>query len=526
MSAGGYARSVDDFTLSCRAPDGDLRREMLFNSYEFIALLTITLLLYYLIDNMVYRRFVLIGASLIFYGWWTYGYLILLLGSIVFNFWIGHLLVSQKRKMLWLTIGLVLNLLLLAFFKYADFMISSINMLPAIDLPLFGIVLPLAISFFTFQQIAFLVDQYKGRAGHYRFTDYLLFVSFFPQLIAGPIVHHAEMMPQFQKRLTSSGRLINLSAGLTLFAIGLFKKTILADHFAIYADEVFSAVHGGKELAATDAWIGSIAYSLQIYFDFSGYSDMALGIARMFGIRLPLNFFSPYKARSIIDFWRRWHITLSRFLRDYLYIPLGGNRKGAPRRYANLMITMLLGGLWHGAGWTFVIWGGLHGLYLVINHVWNRLTATDHALAALAGAGRWLGPVLTFLAVVVAWVFFRAESFDDACRLIVSMAGVNGWTQGSALAVYADSDTLIWLAAGLAIVWFAPNSLQIMRRYRPVIDPDRVAAEAMPQGVIGQRLARAVVWRPSILWAIASGLMTTAAIFTFSDVSPFLYFQF
>ncbi|MEM8950714.1 MAG: MBOAT family protein [Pseudomonadota bacterium] len=499
---------------------------MLFNSYEFLLLLSVTLALYYLFEGAKQRVAILILASLTFYGWWNYIYLALLLGSVLCNFWISRLLVGQGRKGLWLAIGIVFNLALLAFFKYADFVISSINILPAADLALLHIALPLAISFFTFQQIAFLVDQYKSKPAFYRFTDYLLFVSFFPQLIAGPIVHHREMMPQFKKRLIASDALVNLSAGLALFALGLFKKTILADQFAIYADGLFDGVDGGSGPTAVDAWIGSIAYSLQIYFDFSGYTDMALGIARMFGIRLPLNFFSPYKARSIVDFWRRWHITLSRFLRDYLYIPLGGNRKGAPRRYANLMITMLLGGLWHGAGWTFVIWGGLHGLYLVINHAWNELTATGRPLAALEGTGRLIGPALTFIAVVIAWVFFRAESFEDASQVLQGMAGINGLIGEGGLPVFADVEALFWLAGGLAIVWFAPNSLQIMRRYRPAIDPSGITTSApAPKGISG-RLTRAIAWRPTVPWAIASGVMAAAAMLTFSKVSPFLYFQF
>ncbi|MEM9439386.1 MAG: MBOAT family protein, partial [Pseudomonadota bacterium] len=448
-------------------------------------------------------------------------------GSITFNYIVGLIIASKKQKTAWLTFGIIINLLLLAIFKYTDFVIISISKLPSFDLEPIGIILPLAISFFTFQQIAYLVDVARGQVNSHGFRDYVLFVSFFPQLIAGPIVHHREMMPQFSKDHQPSETTLNVTVGLTLFAFGLFKKIVLADQFGVYADQLFEAVSVGYQPSAAEAWSGSLAYGLQIYFDFSGYSDMAIGIARIFGIRLPMNFFSPYKAKSISDFWRRWHITLSRFLRDYLYIPLGGNQRGTPRRYLNLIITMLLGGLWHGAGWTFVIWGGLHGLYLIINHGWIALTARGQVLAPLNIVGRLIGPGLTFLAVLVAWVFFRADSLADAWLVLSAMAGAHEQLlKEYSLSMFKDAEMLIWLAVGLAIVWFMPNSLQIMRRYRPAIGSSAVISARGSSLGSRWRDGPSITWRPTAGWAVLSGLIAGAAVLGISKVSPFLYFQF
>ncbi|MFQ5488405.1 MAG: MBOAT family O-acyltransferase, partial [Gammaproteobacteria bacterium] len=339
---------------------------MLFHSYGFIFLfLPLTLLGFFLLGRYGLLRWALawlVLASLTFYGWWNVEYLFLLLASIVVNYLLGRALAPSQRTTasarVLLAIGIGLNLALLAYFKYAAFIVGNFNQLLGSDYRVHEIVLPLAISFFTFQQIAYLVDAYYGRAQEYSFLNYSLFVSFFPQLIAGPIVHHREMMPQFEGRRIFRFSYEDMDVGLLIFCIGLFKKVLLADGMAQFSEPVFAAAAGGLELSFFEAWGGALAYTLQIYFDFSAYSDMAIGLAWMFGIRLPLNFASPYKAINIIEFWRRWHMTLSRFLRDYLYIPLGGNRKGRERRHLNIMATMLLGGLWHGAAWTFVVWGG------------------------------------------------------------------------------------------------------------------------------------------------------------------------
>ena len=371
-------------------------------------------------------------ASLFFYGWWRPVYLVLLVISLLANFGFGRGLspesgLSASIRRLMLGISIAFNLGLLGYFKYANFFVDSLGALLDTGWSIETIVLPLAISFYSFQQIAYLVDVFRGEAHEYSFLHYCLFVIFFPQLIAGPIVHHKEMLPQFARRETFRFSHENLAVGATLFTFGLFKKVVLADGMALYATPAFAAAGQGVELSFFEAWGGTWAYTLQLYLDFSGYSDMAIGLARMFGIRLPINFHSPYRAVNIVEFWHRWHITLSRFLRDHLYIPLGGNRRGRLRRHLNLMVTMLLGGLWHGAGWTFVAWGGLHGLYLVLNHGWHTLR---RRVGFAPGRGGWVGLVLarslTLLAVALAWVPFRAQDMRSAGSMLASMGGLNG----------------------------------------------------------------------------------------------------
>ena len=376
---------------------------MLFNSYIFIFLfLPIVLFLYYYTSKYS-KKFsitILVASSLFYYSWWDLNFIYLILFSILFNFYVARFLENDCRahrfRKLILVLGISANLLLLGVFKYLGFFGSLLNDLGAeVFVP--QLLLPIGISFFTFQQIALLVDTHQGLTRERDFTSYALFVTFFPQLIAGPIVHHAEMLPQFKRRL---GRVLDwrlLNVGLFVFVVGLAKKVWVADTLAIYANAAYGAAAAKITLTLAEAWAGTLAYTFQLYFDFSGYSDMATGLALMFGIRLPINFFSPYKARSVIDFWRRWHITLSRFLRDYLYIPLGGNRKGPARRWVNLGLTMVLGGLWHGAALNFVVWGALHGVYLAVNHAWRRAVPGR-------GPGRAGGIVswgVTFAAVVV-----------------------------------------------------------------------------------------------------------------------------
>ena len=408
---------------------------MLFNSYVFIlGFLPITLAGYALLSRLAPRHAALAflaAGSFVYYGYWAPRYLILVGCSILGNFVVGRWLVRTapgRRRWLALAASVTANLALLGYFKYAGFFTETANLTLGTGLSVPQIVLPIGISFFTFQQIAFLVDTYRGVTGKQRFVDYCLFVMFFPQLIAGPIVHHAEMMPQFLQRGVYRVNRSDLSVGLSIFGIGLAKKVLIADTMATWASPTFAAALAGSQPTFGAAWV--LAYAFQIYFDFSGYSDMALGLGRCFGIVLPLNFDAPYRAASIIDFWRRWHMTLSRFLRDYLYIPLGGGRRGRKRRYVNLMATMLLGGLWHGAGWNFVLWGGLHGFYLVMNHGWQ---AVREQLGWRAPANLLLrqalhaGSVLvTFLAVCLAWVLFRAESLGAAGRLYAAMCGLHG----------------------------------------------------------------------------------------------------
>ncbi|MDR6918133.1 D-alanyl-lipoteichoic acid acyltransferase DltB (MBOAT superfamily) [Pseudomonas sp. 3296] len=400
---------------------------MIFSSWQFILIfLPISFFVYFWLNH---RRLItagkvwLVAASLFFYAYWDVQYLPLILGSIFLNFAIGTGLAQAheqslretkkphhgaNRKIV-LTTGIAANLLLLGYFKYTDFLLSNINIIAGTNFPLPHILLPLAISFFTFTQIVYLVDSYRGETAEYDLLNYSLFVTFFPHLIAGPIVHHRQIMPQFSSRWTLTRRYPNILKGLFIFSIGLFKKVVIADHFAVWATAGFD---GGQTLGFFAAWATSLSYTFQLYFDFSGYCDMAIGASLLFNVWLPINFNSPYKALSIQDFWRRWHITLSNFLRDYLYIPLGGNRSGEYRTYFNLFATFVLGGLWHGATWMFVIWGAMHGAALVIHRFWARLRRP------MTPALAWF---VTFMFVNITWVFFRAKTMDDAWRVLSGM---------------------------------------------------------------------------------------------------------
>ena len=495
---------------------------MLFNSYAFLfGFLPAVLLLYFLVGrrSATAALALLAAASLFFYGWWNPRYLLLLCGSVLFNYLVGRRLARSPERARGdraaLALGVAGNLALLASFKYAGFFAVNANAIAGLALPIPQIVLPLGISFFTFTQIAYLVDAYRKEVREYRFVNYGLFVTFFPHLLAGPVLHHAEVMPQFARAETFRFSPENFAVGLTIFAIGLFKKVVLADGIAEFATPVFDAAGKGATLTFLAAWGGALSYTFQLYFDFSGYSDMAIGLARLFGIVFPANFNSPYKAASIIDFWRRWHMTLSRFLRDYLYIPLGGGRCHPLRRHANLMATMLLGGLWHGAGWTFVIWGGLHGLFLVINHAWRATVRRWFGAVALPAAPlRVLGQLLTFFAVVIAWVFFRAESFTAALAMLEGMAGLNGISKADPY--YYGVPQLKGLLVMFVVAWGLPNVQQLLHRHRPVIAT--YADELLPPG----RLS----WRPSAAWALVTAALLLAATVNLTRVSEFLYYQF
>ena len=389
---------------------------MLFNSFPFIVLfLPISVFVYYALIHyraILGARVFLVGASLFFYAYWNIYYLPLILISMAVNFSIGSILSAPSTKTnskVLLAFGVTLNVLALGYFKYTDFVIDNVNTAFHTNIPLMNIALPLAISFFTFQQIAYLVDCYKRLVKDYDFLSYALFVSFFPQLIAGPIVAHYEMMPQFIKKSNLVKNYKNVFRGIIMFNIGLFKKIVIADTFAEYATIGFDSL---STLTFYGGWFSSLSYTTQIYFDFSGYCDMAIGCALMFNIKLPINFNSPYKALSIQDFWRRWHITLSRFLRDYLYIPLGGNRKGELRTYANIFTVFFLGGLWHGAAWTFVVWGCLHGLANMIYRLWKK---TGYTL------NKFVSWFITFNFINITGVFFRAKSFTDAKKVLFAM---------------------------------------------------------------------------------------------------------
>jgi len=499
---------------------------MLFNTYAFLAFLVIVLAGFFLALRFgsVHGRVFLLVASLFFYSFWKFEHLFILLASLAFNFLCGTSIAAARDRpraqSLLLAAGVAGNLLLLAYYKYTMLLLGTANSIWNLGLSVPEIILPIGISFFTFQQIAFLVDTRTNPDLYRNPIDFCLFVTFFPHLIAGPLVHHREMMPQFARLAAGAFRWSNLSIGLSIFVLGLAKKVLLADSVAPYADGLFNSgfAGGGPDLVA--AWAGTLAYALQIYFDFSAYSDMAVGLARMFNIRLPANFYSPYKSRSIIEFWRRWHITLSRFLRQYLYIPLGGSRRGPVRRYLNLMIVMLLGGLWHGANWTFALWGGLHGLYLMINHGWRAVRGDRPLLPRLPS---WLGTgtqtLITFIAVLIAWVPFRANSLEQALEILSGMAGLNGIASLDRLPRWLDGD-LPWaphLAALLAIAWFAPNTIEIFRRWRPVVNMEDIA---------DFRRAVRARWRPTVAWSLATAALFVLCLLQYTKVSPFLYFQF
>lgn len=399
-------------------------------------------------------------ASLAFYAAWMPEFTLLLLASITFNYVVGQRIGALRSKS-WLTFGVASNLLLLAYFKYAGFLVLNINALTGSEWSLGQIILPIGISFFTFTQIAFLVDSYTKGVREPSFVHYGLFVTYFPHLVAGPILHHAQMMPQFARSETYRFNFTNFTIGMGIFALGLFKKVVLADGVSPYADAVFDGAEQGSALTTEEAWLGALAYTLQLYFDFSGYSDMAVGLSWMLNIRLPFNFNSPYLATNISEFWRRWHISLSAFLRDYLYIALGGNRRGDVRRYANLLTTMILGGLWHGASWSFVLWGTLHGLYLVVQQLWSRLRGAPTSpqgstVPAASLASKVLSWALTMLCVVFAWVLFRSPSIEGALAIYAAMLGLAGVESGTSLwnaGLQVSTGWLLCAALGAVALW-------------------------------------------------------------------------
>jgi len=487
---------------------------MLFNSYEFIfAFLPLTFFIYFYLNSKRLTeasRAFLVFSSLFFYSWWNIVYLPLILSSLLFNYVIGKSLnkkSEQKKinKKHILTIGIIANLSLLGYFKYSDFFISNFNHVTELHVKPLHLALPLAISFFTFQQIAYLVDSYRGETKEYNFLNYALFVTFFPQLIAGPIVHHKEMMPQFANIKNKAKNYKNIAIGLFIFSIGLFKKVVIADTFALWANAGFDNL---TILTFFEAWATSLSYTFQLYFDFSGYTDMAIGAALLFNIKLPINFNSPYKARNIQDFWRRWHITLSRFLKDYIYIPLGGNRKGEYRTYYNIMATFILGGLWHGAGWTFVFWGTIHGLALIIHRLWKTFGFTMN---------KYLAWFITFNFLNIAWVFFRAKEWGDASKVLYGMIGGNGVMVEKGLHEIVDflnitsyvsygklfklsvekNGSIKWIIVALILATVAKNSNELTKQFKP-----------------------------TQINAIFASVLFVYAIFNLSKVSQFLYFNF
>jgi alginate O-acetyltransferase complex protein AlgI len=518
---------------------------MLFNSLSFLLVfLPITTFGFWVCRRYGDINWVFIWlfiCSATFYGvWWPY-YILLLFGSILGNY-AAAILINRTHSRMILGLAIAGNLAGLGYFKYTNFLLQTYNSFTGIDVQPVPILLPLGISFVTFIQIAFLVDVYRHRTDDLGFPKYALFVSYFPHLIAGPIIHHKEVMSQFTTDRLRSISYGDVSVGIVLILIGLFKKVVIADTLSGFAATGFRLAALGEPLSFFDCWGAVLAFTFQIYFDFSGYSDIAIGLSRLFGIKLPINFNSPYKATSIIDFWRRWHITLSRFLRDYLYIPLGGNRAGRIRRYANLMLVMLLGGLWHGASWLFVAWGGLHGFYLITNHAFRYIM--ERPLSKRLGLDHYLPPfaaLTTFPAVVIAWVFFRSESWHSAVLMLRAMAGRSGIVVpdkflallgpfragivetfhivAGNVVTFGQPGPVLFLIGTALFVFLLPNSQELLAKFEPALD-------RIPEP--RSSLDRLLAWHPSVPNAVVSAVLALVILLKIYSGVPgeFIYFQF
>jgi alginate O-acetyltransferase complex protein AlgI len=512
---------------------------MMFHSYQFIfGFLPLTFLVFCLAVHLRgwQAGLVTLGlASVVFYGQFSVALAAMLVGSIIVNFGFVRLLEAHRDRkrlasMLFST-AVVGNLGYLGYFKYANFFIDNLNAAGGLGIPYLAIILPVGISFYTFVQIGFLAEVHAGQVRGVKFSHYFLFSSFFPCVTAGPILLQKEMMPQFTKNDTAVWNSLRISVALTVFTIGLFKKLVLGDSIAPYADLVFNGVADGAVVSAGAAWIGALAYTLQLYFDFSGYSDMALGIGYLFGLRLPLNFNSPLKATSIIDFWRRWHMTMTRFFTNFLYTPIGIPlmRRAIRNGYSPgtrflvavagpITLTMVLAGLWHGAGWTFVVFGLLHGLALAVNHAWRQYGPS--------GLPRPAGWLMTMAVVVTGMVIFRAADLSVAGAMLASMTGLASLT-GSAPAIAAavtggavtvDAGPALALIVALgSIALVLPNTQELMRDH--IFSSDGDAALAADRG-------SRVAWRPSVRWAAATGALLVLALGLVSGDSTFIYYQF
>lgn len=486
---------------------------MLFNSYIFILFfLPFTLLGYYGLNYLkLYRlsNLFLIGMSLCFYGYFEHRYLLIICGSILVNYLLsrGILYWEKKRRIsrLLMILGIGINVVVIFYFKYYDFFLENINAVFGKSFALKNILLPLGISFFTFQQISYLVDSYRGETKEYRLDEYALFVSFFPQLIAGPIVLHGEMIPQFKN--PENRRLIpqNFAKGMYLFALGLFKKVIIADTFGKAVALGFGDI---EALSSMEAWIVSLSYTFQIYFDFSGYCDMAIGIGYLFNVELPANFNSPYKADSITEFWGRWHMSLTRFLRTYIYIPLGGNRKGMARTCLNVMIVYLVSGIWHGANWTFILWGLLHGGLCCLNRLFTK------SWEKLGVITRWF---MTFMAINILWVLFRAEDIASAGLFLKEMFSMSGFSIREEL-----------------YQCFELMELAVIGRI-PMINVlySQITGFCMWAFILGGffvvlnfRNSKEIEFRPTLGKSLAVIIFMVWSVLSLGEVSSFLYFNF
>jgi alginate O-acetyltransferase complex protein AlgI len=460
---------------------------LLFNSYIFLLVfLPITFITYFYLNSkklVTFSKIFLVVASLVFYSWWNIIYLPLILGSMIFNFYVGKSLGKKNSKKI-LTFGILGNVLLLGYFKYTDFFIQNFNWALDKDVSLLHLALPLGISYFTFQQIAFLVDSYRGETKEYNFLNYSLFITFFPQLLMGPIMHHKEIIPQFQTKWKSYIKWENVSLGLFIFAIGLAKKTLIGDPLTDYAQYGFD---NAQHLSMIEAWYSSISYVLSYYFDLSGYADMAVGIGKMFNIDIPKNFNSPYKARNFADYWKRWHITLSRFLGDYIYKSLGGNKTLIWVMYLNIMITFFVSGFWHGAGWNFIVWGLLNGIFVVMAHMMKRANIQMNYYLAWS---------LMFLGLILTRILFVSDNFSDAWHVTKTLFDIS--TLKFINLVYIDAYfQSFYIVLALILVLGCKNSMEISENFKP-----------------------------NSKYIFYTVILLTASLFTFSSAKEFLYFQF
>lgn len=516
---------------------------MLFNSFEFIfALLPISILvsLFLIRRSRELTVLWLIACSLFFYGWWNISYLTLIIFSLAINFGFASAILNTQDKVtkkILLIVGISINLSVLCYFKYYNFAVDIISYAGFNNFNNRDIILPLAISFITFQQIAFLCDCYSEKIKQFGMMDYFLFITFFPQLIAGPIVYGPSTLPQYKAKEAFKVNQASLMIGMSIFILGLFKKIVIADSFKPFADLVFNAP-ANTPISFIEAWSGTFCYGFQLYFDFSAYSDMAIGLARIFNIHLPINFNSPYTAKSIIEFWHRWHITLSTFLKEYLYVPLGGNKKGAFRKHINLLLTMLIGGLWHGAGINFIIWGGMHGMYLIINHTWKESLAKKHLISILPHKlYQSICLILTISAVMMAWVFFRATSLECAMNIIHGMIGLQGFiipehylnaipfpslqnlfmqlpVQFGHIPLFQGTHELLALSLGAIILWALPNTNQFFNQVLPAYSD------------YSQTYKGPLIWALSKKWAFLWALLSIVVLLKMHTVTEFLYYQF
>ncbi len=482
---------------------------MVFNSYIFVLFFfPLCLLGYFGLNHFGKYKLAqvfLLGMSLWFYGYFNVSYLFIIIGSVIGNYCVYKLIEKNSRR--WkkaiMLVGVVVNVGVLGYFKYMDFFIENINTVFRTDIGFLGIVLPLGISFFTFQQLSFIIDAYRGEIPNYSFLDYANFVTYFPQLIAGPIVTHDELVPQFLDKEKKRFQWDNFAQGMYLFTFGLVKKLLLADTFSDAVTYGFTTL---DNLSAVTAFLTMVSYTLQIYFDFSGYCDMAIGIGKMMNIDLPLNFNSPYKALTITEFWSRWHMTLTRFLTKYIYIPLGGNRKGRVRTYVNIMIVFLVSGLWHGASWNFVFWGACHGVFMVITRACKRFFEKLHP------AFNW---ILTFSFVNVMWVFFRAENFSQALTLLRALFSWNF----SFDPIFIDLFRLAEIKKVLSV-------FRIEELYPPfIITGFFVLAFVLILGC-SNAYEKFQKFKPTVFRWLVTIFLFTWCVFSFAGISEFLYFNF